>query len=75
MAQPIDMTELKALPVAERLRLMEELWDSIDAEAADALPVPDWHRRLIDERLEALDSGASIGSSWDEVRRRITGKP
>ena len=69
-----DPTELQALPIAERLKLIEDLWDSIDAEA-DALPLPDWHRAEIDRRMEALDTGASVGAPWDEVRRRIAGKP
>ena len=75
MTRPIDIAELAALPVTERLRLIEQLWDSIDAEAAQASPLPDWQRQLIDERLEALESGTSVGSSWEEVRRRITGEP
>ena len=53
---------------------LEELWDSIDV-AADSLPLPDWHRAEIDRRLDRLDSGASIGASWQEVRRRIVAKP
>jgi putative addiction module component (TIGR02574 family) len=69
-----DPTELQALPIAERLKLIEALWDSIDAEA-DALPLPDWHRAEIERRMEALDTGASVGAPWDEVRRRIAGKP
>jgi putative addiction module component (TIGR02574 family) len=50
------------------------LWDSIDAES-EALPLPDWHRAEIDRGMKALDAGTSVGASWDEVRRRITGKP
>jgi putative addiction module component (TIGR02574 family) len=63
-------TELTKLPVAERLRLIEELWDSLDAEI-DALPIPDWHRAELDKRLDALDNGTSVGAPWDEVRKRI----
>jgi putative addiction module component (TIGR02574 family) len=73
MAQDFDPAELRDLPVAERLKLIEDLWDSIDAEA-EGLPLPDWHRAEIDHRLDALDAGA-VGSPWEQVRRRITGKP
>jgi putative addiction module component (TIGR02574 family) len=69
-----DLAELRALPVDERLKLIEELWDSIDV-MAEALPLPEWHRAEIDRRLDKLDGGASVGSSWHEVRRRIVGKP
>ena len=64
---------LTKLPVAERLKLIEDLWDSIDAETAD-LPMPDWHKAELDKRLAALDAGTSVGAPWDEVRRRVTGE-
>ena len=66
--------EIRQLPVSERLLLIEEIWDSLDSEAEE-LPLPDWHRAEIDKRLDALDQGSSTGAAWDEVRRRITGKP
>jgi len=74
MAQDFDPAELRDLPVTERLKLIEDLWDSIDAEA-DSLPLPDWHRAEIDRRLDALDAGVAVGAPWEQVRRRITGKP
>jgi putative addiction module component (TIGR02574 family) len=74
MTQRLDPAELRALPVDERLKLIEDLWDSIAADA-DAVPLPDWHRAEIDRRLDALDAGASVGAPWDEVLRRIAGEP
>jgi putative addiction module component (TIGR02574 family) len=68
-----DIAELRALPVADRLKLIEDLWDSIETDA-EALPLPDWHRTEIDRRLDALETGASVGAPWEEVRRRIVGK-
>ena len=73
MNKHLTPSELRALPVADRLRLIEEIWDSLDSEAED-LPMPDWHREELDKRLDALDLGSSVGAAWDEVRRRITGK-
>ena len=63
--------DLNALPVADRLTLIEDLWDSIEAESYDRVPLPDWHRTEIDRRLNSVDDGTSIGASWAEVRRRI----
>jgi len=73
MAQDFDPAALRELPVAERLRLIEDLWDSIDAEA-DSLPLPDWHRAEIDRRLDTLDTTGAVGAPWEEVRQRIAGK-
>jgi len=72
MGHQLDSTELRSLPVAERLKLIEDLWDSIDPAT---LPLSDWHRTEIDHRLDALDKGASVGAPWEDVRRRIAGKP
>jgi putative addiction module component (TIGR02574 family) len=69
-----DIAGLRALPVAERLKLIEDLWDSIETDA-DALALPDWHRAEVDRRLDALDAGTSVGAPWEEVRRRIADKP
>jgi putative addiction module component (TIGR02574 family) len=74
MNRHLDPDELRALPVADRLKLIEDLWDSIDADTS-ALPLPDWHRDEIDRRLDALDAGASKGAPWSEVRERIVRKP
>ena len=64
----------RSLPVAERLKLIEDLWDSLDIEAASPLPLPDWHREEIERRLDALDRGDSIGAPWKDVKRRILGQ-
>jgi putative addiction module component (TIGR02574 family) len=54
MAQPtLDITSLSP---AERLDLIEELWDSLDANATD-LPVTDAQRAELASRLEAVRSG------------------
>ena len=44
------MLELLALPPEERLAITEALWESLSAEP-DRVPVPDWHRDILDQRL------------------------
>ena len=68
-----DVAEILRLPVEERLRLAELIWESI---AADALGVPlgDAHRAVIDERLAEHerdpDDVVSRVELLAEVRRR-----
>ena len=62
------------LPVAERLQLVEEIWDTIVA-APQALPLSEEDKRLIDERLEARRRNPQAGSSWEEVYARILSRP
>ena len=58
------------LPVAERLQLVEEIWDTIAA-APEALPLTEEDKRLIEERLEARRLDPLAGSSCEEVYARI----
>jgi putative addiction module component (TIGR02574 family) len=61
------------MSVAERLQLMEEIWNTIVA-APEALPLGEEDKRLIDERLEARRRDPQAGSSWEEVYARIVSR-
>ncbi len=58
------------LPVPERIELVEQLWDSIAADASQ-VPVPEWHKAELDRRL--ADANAER-LTWDEVQKRL-GEP
>lgn len=45
-----DIAEILKLPVEEKLRLLELIWDSLAADPP-ALPLSDAQRAIIDERL------------------------
>ena len=62
-----------ALPVAERLRLVQDIWDSIAA-APETFALTEEDKRLIDERLEACRQNPQAGSPWPEVRARIAAR-
>ena len=32
------------------------------------VPVPDWHREILDERLADLEANPDAGRPWEEVR-------
>jgi len=58
--------DLRALPIAERIRLVEDLWDSIAADQA-ALPLTDEQRAELDRRLDAYESDGIKGRVACEV--------
>ena len=65
----IDADELRSLPAAEKLRLVEMLWDDL-GEATSPIPLPDWvDREAVRRRDEMRDP--SFGISHDEAWRRI----
>lgn len=57
------------LSVVERLSLMDEIWHSM-IEADDGT-IPDWHKEILDQRLDDADPNPGAGSSWEEVEARF----
>ena len=64
------MSDLRRLSPAERLILVQELWDSL-TEQPGAVPVTEEQRRELDARLEALGNKPDADESWNGVRGRI----
>jgi putative addiction module component (TIGR02574 family) len=64
---------LEGLSVAERILLVEQIWDSIAAEP-DALPLTQEQKDELDRRLAAYEADPTAGSTWEEVKARLQGK-
>ena len=68
-----DVAEILKLPVEERLRLVELIWESLAADPS-GVPLGDAHRAVIDERLAEHecnpDDVVSRGEVLAEARRR-----
>ena len=58
------------LSLAERILLVEEIWDSIAAES-EALGIPQSHKDELDRRLAAQDADPPSGLSWEDVKTRL----
>jgi len=67
----MQTAELVALPLAEHLRAMEALWDSLCRDQTQAHVVPAWHEEELNKRVAALESGEEVVSPWEEVKERI----
>lgn len=61
------------LPIDEKIRLLEELWDSIGQEADD-LPIPSWQKVEIQRRKERFEQDPSTGRAWEDVEHRLREK-
>ena len=61
------------LPVDERIDFVQSLWDRIAA-TPEEVPVPEWHREIIRERLESYRANPTTGRPWADVRTDIAGK-
>ena len=63
-------TDILGLSVAERVQLIEDIWDSI-VEVPQEVPLTDEQKAELDRRLDAYDQDPEEGSPWDLVRERI----
>jgi putative addiction module component (TIGR02574 family) len=65
--------KLKELPLDERIKLVEDLWDSIAAEQK-ALPLTPPQREELDRRLDAYELDKNPGRAAAEVLADIRRK-
>jgi putative addiction module component (TIGR02574 family) len=57
----------------EKLDYVQSLWDRIAAQPQE-VPVPDWHREVLEERLEAYRANPSEGRPWEEIYNELQDK-
>ena len=60
--------EINRLSPAEKILLVEEIWDQVAASTGN-LPVPEAHNAELDRRL-AADAG-DAGRPWAEIRAEL----
>ncbi|MFH1963466.1 MAG: addiction module protein [bacterium] len=60
-------TEIKEMPVNEKIILMEEIWDSLYLEKKE-IESPSWHKEILDERVNLINSGKASFISIQELK-------
>ena len=70
MERSFTPSEIKKLSVAERMGLVEEIWDSIAADQ-ELLAITEAQKKELDRRIALGESGPDRGKSWDSVRDRL----
>jgi putative addiction module component (TIGR02574 family) len=70
MATNPRLAELLELSAAERILLVEDLWDSLAA-TPEAVPVTDAQRQELEARLAACERDPQAGCDWEAVKGRI----
>jgi putative addiction module component (TIGR02574 family) len=63
-----EYADLLNLSASERLLLVQDLWDSLEAEN---IPVTNHQKDELDRRKVAYQANPASGRSWDDVRRQI----
>ncbi len=63
----MSIAEVRQLPFAEKLQIMEAIWEDLRAQV-EQVPVPQWHRDLLDERRKAVEAGREPLLDWDAIK-------
>jgi putative addiction module component (TIGR02574 family) len=69
-----DLSELFKLSVAERIQLVEDLWDSIAADTEALPPLTEEQIAEIERRLAEHEKNPERAHPWEEVRERLWSK-
>ena len=65
-----QMQSVFDLSPAEKLQLVEDLWDD-RASSPDTIPVHEWQKAELARRKANLSSNPASGLSWEDVKRRV----
>ena len=58
------------LPVEEQIEYVTFLWERITAHP-ERVPVPEWHKRVLEERLRDIEENPDDESPWEDVEARL----
>ncbi len=68
----VDIGDLRSLPIADKLRIVTQLWDDIAA-STEPVSVPQDVLREVERRSAELKADPSIAIDDDELWRRVDG--
>ena len=70
----VSIGDILALSVSERIKLTQDIWDSIAA-VPESVPLSQADHDELDRRLHAYRTDPQAGSPWPDVRQRLLRRP
>jgi putative addiction module component (TIGR02574 family) len=64
----IQMQEILEISVAERILIIEKIWDSIDHKN---ITTPVAHEEELNRRLDRYEKGETTFVSWDSIKNEL----
>lgn len=66
---------LETMTVAEKLDALDLIWNDLRRNA-EKLPVPEWHKQILENRRKAFERGEIGYTDWEtakeEIRKRVS---
>ncbi len=72
-ALPLPPPGFDELSSEQKIEYVQALWDHISSDVED-VPLAEWQKRVIDERLEDLKKNPESGIPWSKVRANVLRK-
>ncbi|WP_334050411.1 addiction module protein [Alteromonas gracilis] len=64
--------KIENLSAIEKVELAQRIWDSVAAEQ-ESIELSKEQIQLLNDRLKSFEADQNFGSSWSDVKSRITG--
>lgn len=71
MSTSVATAEYLKLSVSERIQLVEDIWDSIAAEAPDSVELSEAQKAELHRRVAAHRADPSTAVPWEQVRAEL----
>jgi len=66
----IAQADIRQMPLPEKLALFETLWAEISSDPQN-IEIPQWHKDILDERLQAVERGDVEVIDWEIAKEKI----
>lgn len=66
----VNLEELRKLSIAEKLRIVEQLWDDIGS-SGEPFPLHQWQKDEAQRRAAELEANPEMALTREEVWRRV----
>ena len=73
MAVTMKDLGIDRLSAADRLALVQEIWDSLTA-TPDEVPLTEAQKRELDRRLAELDANPKNVLTWEQIQAHVRGR-
>lgn len=70
----ITTEQIKQLSTAEKLQVMETLWQELTAEGADHLASPAWHQQALQQTENSVREGDVVTHDWELAKQSLRNK-
>ena len=61
---------LEEMSTQEKLQAMEAIWADLSRDP-DQIPVPEWHREVLEERERRIQSGEEKFLDWETAKKQL----